>query len=81
MQKILQLSNVLKIAQQFPNVIKQEDIEHLKDEDFKLQAFKNELLQQDPYAFWNSISKLEDPISGNLRYCMLSKSLTHSTSW
>ena len=72
--KQLQLSNVLQIAQRFPNVIKQDDIEHLKDEveDFKLQAFKDELLQQDPYAFWNSISKLEDPVFGNLHYCLLS---------
>ena len=48
--KQLQFSNVLQIAQRFPNVIKQDDIEHLKDEveDFKLQAFKDELLQQDP---------------------------------
>ena len=24
------------------------------------------------YAFWNSINKLEDPVSGNLHYCLLS---------
>ena len=62
----LQLSNVLQIAQRFPNVIKEEEIGYLKDEveDFKLQDFENELLQQDLYSFWNSISKLKDPVSG-----------------
>ena len=41
-------------------------------EDFVLQAFKDELLQQDPYAFWNPISKMEDPVCGSLRYPLLS---------
>ena len=29
------------------------------------------LLRQDPYIFWNSVSKLEDPVSGDLRYSVL----------
>ena len=71
----LQLSNVLQIAQRFPNVIKKEEIGYLKDEveDFKLQDFENELLQQDLYPFWNSISKLKDPVSGETRYGLLSR--------
>ena len=57
--KQLQYSSLLQIAQQFPNVIKEEEIEHLKDEveDFKLQAFEDVFLRQDPYIFWNSVSK------------------------
>ena len=60
------------LDQQFPNVIK-EEIEHLKDEveDFKLQTFEDVFLRQDPYIFWNSVSKLEDPVSGDLRYSVL----------
>ena len=42
-------------------------------EDFKLQDFENELLQQDLYPFWNSISKLKDPVSGETRYGLLSR--------
>ena len=58
--KQLQYSNLLQIAQQFPNVIKEEEIEHLKDEveDFKLQTFED-------------VSKLEDPVSWDLRYSVL----------
>ena len=53
--------------------IKEEDIGCLKDEveDFKLQVFDDNLLQKDPYVFWNSISKLEDPVCGDLRYSLL----------
>ena len=71
--KQLQYSNLLQIAQQFPNVIKEEEIEHLKDgvEDFKLQTFEDVFLRQGPYIFWNSVSKLEDPVSGDLRYSVL----------
>ena len=71
--KQLQYSNLLQIAQQFPNVIKEEEIEHLKDEveDFKLQTFEDDFLRQGPYIFWNSVSKLEDPVSGDLRYSVL----------
>ena len=72
--KQLQVSNVLQIAQRFPNMIKEEEIERLKDEveEFKLQAFEDEMLQQDPCTFWNSICKLEDPVSGELCYSLLS---------
>uniref|UniRef100_A0A1X7TZY3 HAT C-terminal dimerisation domain-containing protein n=1 Tax=Amphimedon queenslandica TaxID=400682 RepID=A0A1X7TZY3_AMPQE len=72
--KQVQLSNILQVAKRFPNVIKEEDIESLKDEidDFKLQTFDDGLLQKDPYVFWSSISKLEDPVSGDLRHSQLS---------
>ena len=36
------------------------------------KPLKMVFLQQDPFTFWSSIGKLEDPVSGELRYSMLS---------
>ena len=43
----------------------------MRFEDLKLQTFEDVFLQQGPYIFWNSVSKLEDPVSGDLRYSVL----------
>ena len=66
-------SRVTFLATRFPNIVKEEGLEVLKDEveEFKLQSFDDDLMKLELPSFWHAISKLVDPVTTKLRYTVL----------